>query len=45
VVWAHHVGIITGHDGHHWVVKTGNDGHDVRERPRDLRGAIAFRKV
>jgi len=44
VVWAHHVGMITGRtpDGH-WIVKSGNDGHAVRERPRSLAGAIAFR--
>jgi hypothetical protein len=45
VVWAHHVGIITGHDGTNWVVTSGNDGHAVRTRPRSLKGAIAFRKV
>jgi len=49
VVWAHgrrsgHVGIITGRtaDGQ-WIVKSGNDGHRVRERPRSVAGAIAFR--
>jgi hypothetical protein len=44
VVWAHHVGMITGQtpDGQ-WIVKSGNDGHAVRERPRSLGGAIAFR--
>jgi hypothetical protein len=46
VVWRHHVGIITGRtsDGR-WVVKSGNDGHAVRERPRSVAGAIAFRRV
>lgn len=49
VVWARgrrsgHVGIITGRtaDGR-WIVKSGNDGHRVRERPRSVAGAIAFR--
>jgi hypothetical protein len=44
VVWRHHVGRITGKtsDGR-WVVKSGNDGHAVRERPRSVAGAIAFR--
>ena len=45
VVWRHHVGIITGRAGNQWVVKSGNDGHAVRERPRSLAGAIAFRSV
>jgi len=38
------VGIITGRtpDGR-WIVKSGNDGHRVRERPRSVAGAIAFR--
>lgn len=45
VVWPHHVGIITGRAGNKWVVKSGNDGHRVRERPRDLSRAIAFRSV
>jgi hypothetical protein len=45
VVWPHHVGMITGRtaDGE-WIVKSGNDGHAVRERPRSLAGAIAFRE-
>jgi len=45
VVWAHHVGMITGRtpDGQ-WIVKSGNDGGGVaRERPRSIAGAIAFR--
>jgi hypothetical protein len=44
VVWVHHVGMITGRtpDGR-WIVKSGNDGGGVRERPRSLAGAIAFR--
>ena len=45
VVWRHHVGVITGRAGAKWVVKSGNDGHAVRERPRSLSGAIAFRHV
>jgi hypothetical protein len=45
VVWRHHVGIITGRAGSKWVVKSGNDGHAVRERPRSIAGAIAFRSV
>jgi hypothetical protein len=45
VVWRHHVGIITGRRGNRWVIKSGNDGHRVRERPRSLAGAIAFRRV
>jgi hypothetical protein len=45
VVWRHHVGIITGRAGNKWVVKSGNDGHAVRERPRSISGAIAFRHV
>lgn len=43
VVWPHHVGIITGRADGEWIVKSGNDGHAVRERPRSLRGVIAFR--
>lgn len=44
VVWPHHVGMIAGRtqDGR-WVVKSGNDGGGVRERPRSIAGAIAFR--
>jgi hypothetical protein len=45
VVWRHHVGIITGRHGNQWVVKSGNDGRRVRERPRSVAGAIAFRRV
>jgi hypothetical protein len=45
VVWRHHVGIITGRHGNQWVVKSGNDGRAVRERPRSVTGAIAFRLV
>ena len=45
VVWRHHVGVITGRDYKgNWVVKSGNDGRQVRERPRSLAGAIAFRQ-
>lgn len=47
VVWPHHVGLITGYDTarHQWIVKSGNDGHQVKERPRSVAGAIAFRRV
>ncbi len=45
VVWRHHVGIITGRAGSKWVIKSGNDGHAVRERPRSISGAIAFRHL
>lgn len=45
VVWPHHVGLITGRAGNQWIVKSGNDGHRVRERPRSVAGAIAFRRV
>ena len=45
VVWRHHVGIITGRAGSTWIVRSGNDGHAVRERPRSIGGAIAFRAV
>lgn len=44
VVWRHHVGIITGRAAGQWVVRSGNDGHAVRERPRSLRGVIAYRR-
>jgi hypothetical protein len=37
------VGKITGSEGGEWVVLSGNDGHRVRQRPRSLRGAIAYR--
>ena len=43
VVWPHHVGLITGRADGQWIVKSGNDGHAIRERPRSLRGVIAFR--
>ena len=44
VVWPHHVGLITGRTAAgRWMVKSGNDGNAVRERPRSLAGAIAFR--
>jgi hypothetical protein len=45
VVWRHHVGVITGRAGSQWIVKSGNDGNAVRERPRSIAGAIAFRGV
>lgn len=46
VVWPHHVGVITGKasDGK-WVVKSGNDSGRVRERPRSVASAIAFRSL
>lgn len=45
VVWRHHVGMIVGRDERgQWIVKSGNDGNAVRERPRSLAGAIAFRR-
>jgi hypothetical protein len=41
VVWRHHVGRITGHDGHNWIVTSGNDyGGEVRTRPWSVRGAV-----
>lgn len=43
VVWPHHVGVITGKRNGQWVVKSGNDGGRVRERPRSIANAIAFR--
>ena len=45
VVWPHHVGMITGQAPNgEWIVKSGNDGGGrVRERPRSVAGAIAFR--
>lgn len=45
VVWPHHVGIITGHSARGWIVKSGNDGRQVRERPRSVAGAVAFRRI
>ena len=45
VVWRNHVGIITGRAGSQWIVKSGNDGRAVRERPRNISNAIAFRHV
>jgi len=45
VVWPHHVGIITGRTAGRWIIESGNDGHTVRERPRSIAGAIAFRAV
>jgi len=45
VVWAHHVGMITGRSASgQWIVKSGNDGGRVRERPRSVAGAV-FRQV
>jgi hypothetical protein len=43
VVWPNHVGKITGREDGEWVVLSGNDGHRVRQRPRSLRGVIAYR--
>ena len=45
VVWRHHVGVITGRAGDQWIVKSGNDDGRVRERPRSIARAIAFREV
>lgn len=46
VIWQHHVGIIVGKSGNgEWIIKSGNDGHRVRERPRSLKGVIAYRWV
>jgi hypothetical protein len=45
VVWSHHVGMITGRtENGQWIVKSGNDDGAVRERPRNVSGAV-FRKV
>ena len=44
VVWAHHVGKITGRDGQgNWIIRSGNDGRELRERARSLRGVVAYR--
>lgn len=43
VVWRHHVGVITGRVGNQWRVLSGNDGNAVRNRPRSVSNAIAFR--
>jgi len=41
VVWAHHVGMITGRSSSgQWIVKSGNDDGQVRERPRSVAGAV-----
>ena len=40
VVWRHHVGRITGHDGRNWIVTSGNDGGAVRTRARSVAGAV-----
>jgi CHAP domain len=51
VVWKRgngkgHVGIITGKaEGDQWIVRSGNDDHELRERPRSVSGAVAFRKA
>lgn len=45
VVWRHHVGLITGREKGQWIVKSGNDGGRVRERPRSVSNAIAFRTL
>jgi uncharacterized protein (TIGR02594 family) len=45
VVWPHHVGMITGRSGSQWTVLSGNDGNAVRDRPRSLAGAVAFRRI
>lgn len=44
VVWRHHVGELVQHvQGNIWIVRSGNDGNAVRERPRSVADAIAFR--
>jgi hypothetical protein len=41
VVWSHHVGMITGRTANgQWIVKSGNDDGQVRERPRNVSGAV-----
>lgn len=53
VIWAKrngrgHVGVITSKaDGDKWLwtVKSGNDGGMVRERPRSVKYAVAFRGI
>lgn len=46
VVWAHHVGVITGKASNgKWIVKSGNDSNQVREQVRSVHDAIAFRRV
>lgn len=48
VVWSRghgfgHVGIITGKSARGWLVLSGNDDHAVRDRPRSVASAVAFR--
>jgi len=46
VVWRHHVGKIVGQtDKGQWIVRSGNDGRRVRERPRSIANAVAFRSI
>jgi hypothetical protein len=46
VVWPHHVGLITGRASNgEWIILSGNDGGAVRERPRSVVRAIAFRRI
>jgi hypothetical protein len=46
VVWSHHVGVLTGRAANGlWIVLSGNDSNAVRERPRSLSRAIAFRRI
>src|SRR5712691_1288897 len=41
-----HVGIITGKtEDNQWIVRSGNDDHALRERPRSVKDAIAFRRA
>ena len=41
VVWAHHVGMITGRAANgRWIVTSGNDGGRVRSRARSVSGAV-----
>lgn len=45
VVWPNHVGIITGQTATgKWIIKSGNDGGAVRERARDVSGAVFRRR-
>lgn len=44
VVWRHHVGLIVEKSSDdRWIVLSGNDGGAVRQRPRSINAAIAFR--
>jgi ABC-type nickel/cobalt efflux system permease component RcnA len=47
VVWHHHVGVMKSDPDARGVatVLSGNDGRGVRERPRSIREAVAFREL